>query len=82
MDGETPKPSRSLRFELRVEGCPQKLLHAFAAKFPELESNVARSLDCRLRVEKEFRRLAGDMAALPCVSDSLSHCLTVAGQTL
>ena len=50
---------------IRVTPEEEKLLHAFAAKFPELKSNVERSLAYRLRVEKEFCRLAGDIGALP-----------------
>ncbi len=48
---------------IRVAPEEEKLLHAFAAKFPELKSNVERSLDYRLRVEKEFCRLVGDVCA-------------------
>jgi hypothetical protein len=43
---------------IRVTPEEEKLLHAFAAKFPELKSNVERSREYRLRVEKEFCRLA------------------------
>jgi len=52
---------------IRVTPEEEKLLHAFAAKFPEFKIKVERSLDYRLRVEKEFCRLAGDVGALPCV---------------
>lgn len=45
---------------IRVTPEEEKLLHAFAAKFPEFKSKVERSLDYRLRVEKEFCRLTGD----------------------
>jgi hypothetical protein len=58
---------------IRVTPEEEKLLHAFAEKFPEFKCKVERSLDYRLRVEKEFCRLAGGAGALPCVPDSLSH---------
>lgn len=48
---------------IRVAPEEEKLLRAFAEKFPELKFNVERSLDYRLRVEKEFCRLAGDVGA-------------------
>jgi hypothetical protein len=34
-------------------------------EYSDLKFKVERSLDYRLRVEKEFCRLAGDMGALP-----------------
>lgn len=50
---------------IRVAPDEERLLREFAQKFPELKLNVERSLDYRLRVEKEFCRLAGDAGALP-----------------
>lgn len=54
---------------IRVTPEEEKLLRAFAKKFPEFKCKVDRSLDYRIRVEKEFCRLADDVGALPCVPD-------------
>ena len=42
---------------IRVAPEEERLLRAFAEKFPDLKFKVERSLDYRLRVEKEFERL-------------------------
>lgn len=56
---------------IRLAPEEEKLLRAFAEKFPDLKSNVERSLDYRLGVEKEFCRLACGMGA-PRPEDSMS----------
>jgi hypothetical protein len=55
---------------MRVAPEEEKLLRAFAEKFPDLKRQVDRALDYRICVEKEFCRLAGDVGALPGVPDS------------
>lgn len=55
---------------IRVAPEEEKLLRAFAEKFPDLKSKE-RSLDARLRVKKEFCRLACGMGA-PRPEDSMS----------
>jgi len=45
---------------IRVPQEEGRLLLAFTEKYPELKWKVERSLDYRLRVEKEFCRLADD----------------------
>jgi hypothetical protein len=48
---------------IRVGPEEEKRLRAFAEKFHELKLNVERSLNYRIRVEKEFCRLVGDGAS-------------------